>query len=198
MPEAQQNPNGQRGLDDQGLDEAERQREVAMPQLLPQGRLRNVLLIGVLAGILSIAQSVIITLVNAPTYHAYDAARDQVSKNSLAFTIFGYAALTFFITMLICLLAGYIAGRVCIQRRSGFLAGFVIGIVNYGASFITRYIPGYPGNQQAAAGSINNAGTTLGGIALFLAFLLVWGLLTGLVSLLGAWIATRRHPFYKG
>jgi hypothetical protein len=161
-----------------------------------RGRISKAVLIGVLAGIFSIVQSIIITLVNAPTYHAYDIAKEQAVKNSLTLTLLGYAALTFFITMLICFAAGFIAGRACVQRRLGFLAGFVAGVINYGASIITRYLPNYPGNQHATAGGISNAGIALGGIGVFLAYLVVWGLLTGLVSLLGAWIATRRGPGY--
>jgi hypothetical protein len=213
MPDAEQDFNGQHGLlDEQAegkpgeLDAGEKlqRRGSRSPHLgdgatllpSPRGRVRNALLIGVLAGVLSIVQSIIITFVNAPTYHAYDIASDQAVKNSLAFTIFGYAALTFFITMLICFIAGFIAGRICVQRTLGFLAGFVVGIINYGASFITHYIPNYPGNQQTAAGGINNAGIAIGGIVVFLTFLLVWGILTGLVSLLGAWVATRRRLGY--
>jgi MFS family permease len=213
MPDAEQDFNGQHGLlDGQAtgetgdLDEGEKlqrsssrsahQRDTALLRPPPRGRVIKALLIGGIAGVLSIAQSIVITFANAPTYHAYDLARDQAVKNSLAFTILGYAALTFFITMLICFVAGYIAGRVCLQRRLGFLAGFVVGIVNDGASFITHYIPNYPGNQQSAAGGINNAAIAIGGIAVFLTFLLVWGILTGLVGLLGAWVATRRHPGY--
>ncbi len=208
----QHNGNGHHGvLDDQPEDdgsEAERplrsgagslhQREVATTPALPRGRVKNALIIGVIAGILSIAQSIIITLVNAPTYHAYDVTKDIAVKNALAFTIFGYAVLTFFITLLICLIAGFIAGKVCIHRRLAFLAGFVAGIIIDATSFITRYIPQYPGNQQVSGGSINSASVAVGGILIILAFLLVWGIITGLVSLLGAWLATRKHPFYVG
>jgi len=174
------------------------QREVATTPALPRGRVKNALIIGVIAGVLSIAQSIIITLVNAPTYHAYDVTKDAAVKNALAFTIFGYAALTFFITLLICLIAGFIAGKVCVQRRLGFLAGFVAGLIIDAVSFITRYIPQYPGNQQVSSGGINSAGTAIGGIIVILVFLLIWGIIAGLVSLLGAWLATRKHPFYIG
>src|SRR5258706_3755837 len=174
------------------------QREVATTPVLPRGRVKNALIIGVIAGVLSIAQSIIITLVNASTYHAYDVTKDTAVKNALAFTIFGYAVLTFFITLLICLIAGFIVGKVCVHRRLAFLAGFVAGIIIDATSFITRYIPQYPGNQQVSGGSINNASVAIGGILIILAFLLVWGIITGLVSLLGAWLATRKHPFYVG
>ena len=209
---SQNNGNGHHSvLDDQSdenTQEAEKprrygagplhQRDVAMTPALPRGRVKNALIIGVIAGVLSIAQSIIITLVNAPTYHAYDVTKDAAVKNALAFTIFGYAALTFFITLLICLIAGFIAGKVCVQRRLGFLAGFVAGLIIDAVSFITRYIPQYPGNQQVSSGGINSAGTAIGGIIVILVFLLIWGIIAGLVSLLGAWLATRKHPFYIG
>jgi hypothetical protein len=204
--------NGHHGvIDDQTEDdglEAERfprpgagslhQREVATTPDLPRGRVKNALIIGVIAGVLSIAQSIIITLVNAPTYHAYDVTKDIAVKNALAFTIFGYAVLTFFITLLICLIAGFIVGKICVHRRLAFLAGFVAGIIIDATSFITRYIPQYPGNQQVSGGSIDSAGVAAGSILIILAFLLVWGIIAGLVSLLGGWLATRKHPFYVG
>jgi hypothetical protein len=203
MPDAEQDLNAQDGRVDERAagddwDGAMLKNGQLEAQKLPPGRVRNALIIGVLAGVLSIAQSIAISLVNAPTYHAFDVAQDQAARNALAFSIFGYAVLTFVITMIICLAAGFIAGKVCVQRRAAFLAGFVVGIINYATGFITHYIPHYPGSQQAGAAGINNAATAFGGIAVFLAFLLVWGILTGLMSLLGAWLATRRHALYMG
>ena len=163
---------------------------------LPPDRTKKALLIGLVAGLLCVAQSIIITLVNASTYHAFDTARDQAVKNALAFTIFGYAMLTFFITLLLLLIAGFITGKIAVQRRSGFLSGFVAGLIIYGASFIINYIPGYPGNQHTSSTGPTDTGIVLGGIIIILVFFLVWGVIGGLMSLLGAWIATRRHPYY--
>lgn len=171
------------------------QRESTSSPTLPPNRLKNSLLAGAIAGVLCIAQSIIITLANAPTYHAYEVAKDTAVKNALAFTIFGYASLTFLICMLICLSAGFIVGRMVVERRLAFLAGFVAGVIVYIVSFFINFIPNYPGSNTTGSGS---AGATTGGIILSIIFVIVWGVVGGLVSLLGGWIATRRHSYYVG
>src|SRR6266702_7087871 len=163
---------------------------------LPRDRVRNAVLIGAIAGIFCIAQSLAITLANASTYHAYDIAKDTAVKSALAFTIFGYAVLTFVISLLILGIAGFIAGKIVVQRRLGFLAGFVAGLIVYAFGFITNYIPNYPGVQHTASSTASNGAVV--GIVVSLIFLLIWGIIGGLVSLFGAWLATRKHPYYMG
>lgn len=174
-----------------------RDSEEATSPALPRYRFRNAVIIGALASVFCIAQSLAITLANASTYHAFDIAKDQAVKNALAFTIFWFAVLTFFITLLILLIAGFIAGKIVIQRRLGFLAGFVTGFIVYGAGSITNYIPNYPGVQHTAS-TTSGSGGLLIVLLIALIFFLVWGIIGGLVSLLGAWIATRKHPYYTG
>src|SRR5947209_452451 len=128
-----------------------RDSEAVITPALPRHRFRNAMIIGVLASVFCIAQSLTITLANASTYHAFDIAKDQAVKSALAFTIFGYAVLTFFITLLILVIAGFIAGKIVVQRRLGFLAGFITGLIVYGVGFITNYIPNYPGAQHTAS-----------------------------------------------
>lgn len=164
---------------------------------LPQHRVLNALLIGAIAGLFCIAQSLVITLGNASTYHAFDTAKDTAVKNALAFTIFGYAVLTFVISLLILCIAGFIAGKIVVQRRLGFLAGFVAGLIVYAGAFITNYIPNYPGVQHSTSTTAGSGGV-VGALFVSLIFLLVWGIIGGLVSLLGAWLATRKHPYYIG
>lgn len=171
------------------------QREKISTPGLPPNRLKNSLFAGVIAGVLCIGQSIIITLANASTYHAYEIAKDTTTKNALAFTIFGYGILTFLISMLICLVTGFIVGRMAVERRLAFLAGFVAGFLVYIVSFIINYIPNYPGSNASSGGS---AGAATGGIILIIVFVIVWGVVGGLVSLLGGWIATRRHSYYIG
>ncbi|MHB8600956.1 MAG: TIGR04086 family membrane protein [Ktedonobacteraceae bacterium] len=161
--------------------------------VLPSNRLKNSLFAGAIAGVLCIGQSIIITLANASTYHAYEIAKDTTTKNALAFTIFGYGILTFLISMLICLVTGFIVGRMAVERRLAFLAGFVAGFLVYIVSFIINYIPNYPGSNASSGSS---AGAATGGIILIIVFVIVWGVVGGLVSLLGGWLATRKHPHY--
>jgi hypothetical protein len=180
-------------LDDQAIH----QRDVATTPMLPPGGVKNALIVGVIAGLLCAAQSIGITLANAATYRALDAAKQEAVKSALAFTIFGYAVLTFVISLVILLVAGFVAGKIVVHRRLAFLAGFVAGLVTYAISFVTGYIPNYPGVQQASSGTAST-GVIAGGILLILVFFLVWGIIGGLVSLLGGWAATRRHPYYVG
>lgn len=189
-------------LDDQdapaeGAATRSRARTTPAPaSLLPRDRMRNMLIIGVITGFLCTAQSVIITLINAPTYHAYDTAKSQAVLNALSLNIAGLALLTFVITVLICLIAGYIAGKVIIQRRLVFFSGFIAGLIYYGISFLTGYIPGYPGNRPPGTSAATGTGNVLGSVIFVLILFLVWGVIAGLFSLLGGWIATRRHPYY--
>jgi hypothetical protein len=173
------------------------QRDVATTPMLPLGGVKNALIVGAIAGILCAAQSIVITLANASTYQAYHVAKQDTVKNALAFTIFGYAALTFAISLLILLIAGFVAGKIIVQRRLVFLEGFVAGLITYGISFVTNLIPNYPGAQQTGSGAANTGDVTIG-ILLILVSFLVWGIIGGLVSLLGGWIATRKHPYYVG
>ncbi len=168
------------------------QRERITTPVLPPHRFRNALIIGVIAGVFCVAQSIVITLSNTSTYHAFDIAKDTAVKSALAFTIFGFAALTFFISLVILCIAGFIAGKVVVQRRLGFLAGFIV----YATGFITNIIPNYPDVQHTASSTASNG--AIGGFLVSLIFLLVWGIIGGLVSLLGAWLATRKHPYYIG
>lgn len=162
---------------------------------LPHHRLRTAILAGVIAGVLCIIQSIIITLANASTYTAFEKATSATVKNALAFTIFGIGLLTFFISMLIILVAGFIVGRAAVKRSYGFLAGFIAGILTYALSFLIQFIPNYPGTA-GANGSVSGTGPLIGGIFITIVFLLIWGIVGGLVSLLGTWLATRRHPYY--
>jgi hypothetical protein len=171
------------------------QRTAPSSPQLPRGHFRNTLIIGVIAGILCAIQSVVITLVNSSTYQAFvTPGAQQTVQNALAFTLFGLACLTFFVSMLICFIAGFITGKVAVSRRMGFLAGSVAGILTYALSFLLNYIPSYP-THLATSGGRELIGVS-GGIVVSLVFLLVWGLIGGLASLAGAWLATRRHPYY--
>jgi len=78
--------------------------------------------------------------------------------------------------MLICFFSGFIVGRLAVRRQLGFLVGVIIGVIIYLGGFITRYIPGYPGNLNSTS-SGPNAGATIGAIGLLLIFLMFWSVL---------------------
>jgi hypothetical protein len=164
------------------------------PQL-PHNRFTKALIVGIVAGLLCAIQSVVITLVNSSTYQTYvTSGTQQTVQNAVAFTLFGLACLTFSINMLICFSAGFVTGKVAVLRRMGFLTGFIAGAITYSLSFLLNYIPGYP-THLASSGVRGLVGVS-SGILASLIFLLVWGVIGGLASLAGAWLATRKHPYY--
>jgi len=167
---------------------------ISDPQL-PHNRFTKALIIGIAAGFLCAIQSVVITLVNSSTYQTYvTSGTQQTVQNAIALTLFGLACLTFGISMLICFIAGFVTGKVAVLRRMGFLTGFVAGAIIYALSFLLNYIPGYP-THLASSGVHGLVGAGSGILVSFI-FLLVWGVIGGLASLAGAWLATRKHPFY--
>ncbi|MDQ6661125.1 MAG: hypothetical protein M3Z24_09190 [Chloroflexota bacterium] len=177
-----------------------RQREEVITPQLPERRFKNALIAGLIAGIIAAIVSIIIAIANSG---AYQQAADYVAKKGggsvpvdLAFKIAGFAFLSWVIAAIVFVIAGFAVGKISVHRRLGFLAGFVGGIVYYGISVITSYIPSYPGNAHTA--NSMNAGLVLGGIGVTLLIFAIWGVIGGLFSVLGSWIATRRHPYYIG
>ena len=163
---------------------------------LPRNRLKNAAIAGLIAGVLCSIESIVIAFINTANYQQAAAIPAAKLPVSLAFTLVGVACLTFFVGLVICLIAGYVVGRVAVQRRLGFLTGFIAGIVTYGISFLLNYIPNYPGHLPGS--STSNAGVVVAGLGVILILFLIWGVVAGLVSLFGTWLATRRHPYYVG
>jgi len=172
------------------------QREIASSPQLPGNRLRKTLITGVITGILCAAQGIAIVFANAALYQSASATPLAKLTVNTALAILSIQALISAISALICLVGGFVAGKMVVQRRLGFLAGFIAGLIIYGTGFLLSYIPNYPG-YRPASGAGNAAGIA-SGIFLSLLLLLVSGVLAGLVSLLGTWFATRRHPYYVG
>jgi hypothetical protein len=171
------------------------QREVPDNPRLPQNRFTKALIIGLVAGIICAILSVVITLVNSSTYRTYvTSGTQQTLQNDLALTIFGLACLTFSLSMLICFIAGFITGKVAVLRKMGFLTGFVAGAIIYALSFLLNYVPGYP--THLASNSGNGLVGVGSGVVVSLIFLCVWGVIGGLAGLAGAWLSTRKHPYY--
>jgi hypothetical protein len=169
--------------------------QVPVSPQLPQNRFTKALIVGIVAGLICAIQSVVITLVNSSTYQTYVTSdTQQAVQNAIALTLFGLACLTFSISMLICFIAGFVTGKVAVLRRMGFLTGFVAGVIIYTLSFLLNYIPGYP--THLAGSDVRGLVGVSSGILVSLIFLLVWGVIGGLASLAGAWLATRKHPYY--
>lgn len=145
--------------------------------------LRYALIIGAIAGIVSVILNIAITLLNLPTFQQVLREGQHVTYNS-ALALTELQCLNFFITLLICFIAGYLVGRFVLQRRLGLYAGVLAGIIIYLSSFIVNYIPNYPGKFTPD-------------IVTAIVFLFIWSFIGGMASLLGAWLATRRRPSNK-
>jgi hypothetical protein len=191
----QSNPALQQPLAKQEPGPPSRQEEPIKAQL-PRGRLRNALLAGVIIGFLCAAQGIVIMIANSSVYQ--QASITPLAKLSVntALAILGIQALISLISALICLAGGFVVGKIVVQRRLGFLAGFIAGVIIYATGFLLSYIPHYPGNRPTSGTS--SAAGVMGGILLALILLLISGAFAGLIGLLGAWFATRRHPYYAG
>src|SRR5439155_16544572 len=137
------------------------------------------LIFGAAAGIVSVILNISITLANLPTFQLVALEGDKVSYNT-ALAVTGLQCLNFLVTLSICLVAGYLVGRFTVQRRLGFYAGILAGIIIYLSTFIINFIPNYPGKFTPD-------------IVTAIVFLCIWSFIGGMMSLLGAWIATRRY-----
>lgn len=203
--------NGQRHpFDDDTVDELDRQdryqepveqaqtplhqREIPSTPQLPSGRFRKTLVIGAIAGAIAALQGIIFTLANASLYHTVSTTPQDKLTLSLAEAVFGLFCLTLFISLLIYFVAGFVTGKFVVERRMGFLAGFVAAAVSYILGLLVQQIPGYP-NARATGFSGGLTGLA-GGLVATLILLAIAGVIAGLAGLAGAWLATRRHPYY--
>jgi hypothetical protein len=176
------------------------QRAAATTPQLPPGHARKSLIIGIIFGILVALQGTLLILFNADLYK--EAADPAYLKNpssmpeGLAFHILGITLLSLLFSAILYFIGGLIIGRVAVHRRWAFIGGFVGGVVNWVIGLILNQIPAYPG-----AGHTGFASSALGiggGIATALIGVIILSVLSGAVCLFGAWLATRRHPYYVG
>jgi len=162
--------------------------------LLPSNGLSKALLTGAGAGILAVLLNVIYAFVTAPVAQQSAQNSSKVASNA-DYLAFGLGCLIVFVNLAICLVAGYVVGKIAVRRRFGFYAGALVAAILYLASFVTRYIPNYPGNlttnQATATGSFSV------GIVISLVFLLISALAGGLFGLWGARIATSKHWYHQ-
>lgn len=173
------------------------QHEVATTPQLPRHHARKALIAGVVLGLLVSLQGVLLIYKNADVYTA---AKQYTTTGtmpvSLASTLVGIYFLGVGISMLIYLLGGLIIGRIAVHRRWAFIGGFVGGIVSSVIGALLKLLPNYPNaSNTGMSGNMLGMG---GGLIALLIGTIVLGVLAGLVCLLGAWLMTRRHPYYVG
>jgi len=149
-------------------------------------------LAGAIAGVFAALLTMLITLVNAGTFHAasLQIAVDRLTVKT-ALILAAWELLNFTLSLLVGFVLGLIVGRIAVRRRLGFLAGALAGAIFSLIAYLVSLIPSYPGNL-AVNGTVM---TTWGLVISFLLFCL-WSVGGGLVSLFGTWVATVRHPYY--
>lgn len=160
---------------------------------LPAHGILYAIITGIVAGALGALLSVAITFLNAPLFQQAASAGSSIAYNT-ALAIVGIQCLNFLLSVFVCFLGGYFVGKMAIQRRLGFYAGAIAGVLMYVVSLLLHYIPNYPGDLSANTPT-ESAGTTAGIITIVI-FLFVWGFIGGLLGMWGAWMATSRHPYY--
>lgn len=160
--------------------------------LLPQRGLYYAMIAGVIAGVFAALLTVVITLLNAGTFHA---ASQQIAADRLtvrtALALAAWELLNFALSLLIGFVLGGIVGRIAVRRRLGFLSGALAGAIFFLITFLVSLIASYPGNL-----TVNGTSVTTGSLVISFLLLCLWSIGGGLVSLFGTWVATVRHPHY--
>ncbi len=174
------------------------QRTAATTPQLPRGHASKALIGGVILGVLVSIQGIVLTLKNASLYTEAAKYVKDPSKmpTGVATSIFGIFALGLLISLLIYVIGGMIIGRIAVHRRWAFIGGFVGGLVSAAIGALLKFIPAYPDASSTGFGG-SPLGMGGGLVALLISFVLL-GVLAGALCLFGAWITTRRHPYYVG
>jgi hypothetical protein len=159
-----------------------------------RGGLQSAIIVGIIAGVLTVLINVGITFLNTPLFQQALREGKNLAMNT-ALPLLGVECLNFFVSLVVCFAAGFFVGRITVGRQSGFIAAMLTGIINYLGSFVVRYIPNYPGNM--ASNTVGGTGALAGGVVVVIVFLLIWGMIGGLVGLWGAGMAGRRRPAYR-
>src|SRR5579859_1029289 len=173
------------------------QRQTAVQPTLPSGGVRKMLSISLAAGIIVAIVNIVFTLVNAPLYQqaAHYAKNPTQMPLNVASSIFWIFVLEGIISLIVYFIAGFIIGKVAVARRLGFFGGFVASALSLIIGYIVGQVPNYPGSLNTGFSNPLKAG---GGIIAALIFLIIAGLVGGLMGWLGARLASRRHPYYVG
>jgi serine/threonine protein kinase len=164
---------------------------VSQQQMRPlRKRLQAALLTGCIAGPLGALLQMILALMNAPLLREANKEfiANKLSVNT-ALTVVGVQSLNFLIALFVSFVTGLIVGKITQQRRFAILAGVLAGIALYVVTFLVSYLPDYPVNMTVRG---IGAGLAGGSLVLSLVFLSIWAVISGLVSLLGARLTTRR------
>lgn len=172
------------------------QRETVTTPQLPHARGRKAVIAGIAAGLIYEVARVAITLANADLYRKGATYTVTEMPAGLAATLSGLGALGYAVAVVAFFIAGLVIGRISVHRRWAFIGGFVGGLFCCVVGSILQQIPAWP--SATHTGFSGGLAGLSGGLAVLIIFSAVGSLFIGLVSLLGAWLTTRRHPYYVG
>jgi len=157
---------------------------------LPRNRLSTALIIGAVAGIVTALIYFLIPFLNAQAFQRAATLGVKMSYQT-AVTVTELRCISVFVAIVVCAFVGYFVGKYAVQRRLGFFAGLIAGVIFSFGQTISGYIPNYPGSSATPPFSPAY-------ILPFLIITLILGCLAGLISLLVTWMTTRKHPYYRG
>src|SRR6266571_1781667 len=136
----------QQDFEEEALDQEGSEKEALSS--LPAHGLPYGIIAGIVAGVLGVLLNLALTFLNAPLYQQAAKAGNDIAYNT-ALAVVGIQCLNFLLSVFVCFLAGYFVGKMAVQRRLGFYAGSVAGVIMYVISLLVHFIPGYPGNTPA-------------------------------------------------
>jgi hypothetical protein len=183
-------------LEDQPRHSPVHQREAATTPQLPHARGRKALIAGLFAGVIYEVARVTITLVNADLYRKGASYAVTDMPAGLAFTLSLLGALGYAVAVVAFFIVGLIIGRISVHRRWAFIGGFIGGLLCCLVSSILQQIPSYP--SATHTGFSGGLVGISGGFAVLIIYSLIGSVVIGLICLFGAWLTTRRHPYYVG
>lgn len=151
------------------------------------------LVLSAVTGIVGAVVNIGITLLSSPVYH--QAAQEGAKTvSSVDYIITALGCLSIFVNLLACYIAGAVVGRAT-RKQLGFYAGAAAGVVMFLCSFLTNWIPNYPGSTISSHGPTTVTAFS-GGIITSLIFLIVWLFVGGLIGLMAAGRSLRKYAPY--
>ncbi len=152
---------------------------------------------GLAGGIVLAIINIVIILANASAFRqiSQSAGTNVPASGDVAGLVGGLQCMVIIIGALISFFAGFFVGKRTIQRRLGFYAGALVGLLFFLSNSVMNLLPISP-THVPNSGPTSSAGITIGVMFLILVAA-IYSVIAGLLGLLGARIATGKHPYYQ-
>lgn len=166
------------------------------PTELPEDGARYTFIAGLAGGLALALINIAIIMANSTAFRQVSQAAGTTANvsNAVASFVGALQCVVLLIGAIICFFTGFLVGKKVIQRRSGFYAASLVGLLLFLSNTILNFFPASPTH------TIVSAPTSGPGVAIGVMFLIIlaviFGCVAGLIGLLGARIATNKHPYY--